>query len=50
MKFKIHRTTILPVVLCRCKTWTLTLREDRILGKRELRKRVGPKRVLNETA
>ena len=25
---KIHRTVILPVVLYRCETWSLTLREE----------------------
>ena len=31
LKIKIHRIIILPVVLCGCKTWTLTLREERRL-------------------
>jgi hypothetical protein len=34
-----YRTRSLPVVLCRCKTWSLTLRE-------ELRLRVFENRVL----
>ena len=28
LKIKIHRTIILPVVLCGCETWSLTLREE----------------------
>jgi len=28
IKIKIYRTIILPVVLCGCKTWYLTLREE----------------------
>jgi hypothetical protein len=28
-KIKIYRTIILPVVLCGCETWYLTLREER---------------------
>jgi len=28
LKIKIHRTIILPVVLFRCETWSLTLREE----------------------
>jgi hypothetical protein len=31
LKIKIYRTTILPVVLCGCETWSLTLREKRRL-------------------
>jgi len=31
IKIKIHRTVILPVVLCGCETWSLTLREERKL-------------------
>jgi len=30
-KDKIYRTIILPVVLCGCETWSLTLREERKL-------------------
>jgi len=47
LKIKIYRTIILPVVLCGCETWSLTLREERRLGvfeKRVLRRIVGPKR------
>ena len=29
LKIKIYRTTILPVVLYGCETWSLTLREER---------------------
>jgi hypothetical protein len=28
VKFKIYRNIILPVVLCGCKTWSLTLSEE----------------------
>jgi hypothetical protein len=31
LKVKIHKTKILPVVLYGCETWSLTLREGRIL-------------------
>jgi hypothetical protein len=31
MKVKIHRTAILPFVLCGCETWSVTLREERRL-------------------
>ena len=27
VKIKLYRTTVLPVVLCGCDTWSLTLRE-----------------------
>ena len=27
LKIKVYRTIILPVVLCWCETWSLTLRE-----------------------
>jgi len=30
-KFQIYRTIILPIVLCGCETWSLTLREERRL-------------------
>ena len=29
LKIKIHRTIIVPVVLCGCETWSLTLRKER---------------------
>ena len=44
---KIYRTIILPVVLCGCETWSLTLREDRKLRVFEdmmLRRIFGPRR------
>jgi len=31
LKIKLYRTMILPVVLYGCKTWSLTLREERKL-------------------
>jgi len=42
LKIKIHRTIILHVVVYECKTWFLTLREERRL--RVLRRIFGPKR------
>jgi len=47
LKIKIYRTIILPVVLYRCETWSLTLREERrlrVFGNRVLRRLFGPKR------
>ena len=41
IKIKIYRTVSLPVVLYRCETWSLTLREERRL-------RVFENRVLRE--
>jgi len=46
IKTKIHRTIILPVVLCGCETWSLTLREEhrlRVLENRVMRRIFGPK-------
>ena len=46
MEIKIHRNMILPVVLYRCKTLSLTLRGQRRLGvfeNRVLRRIFGPK-------
>ena len=46
LKIKICRTITLPVVLCGCETWSLTLREDRrlrVFENRVLRRIVGPK-------
>jgi hypothetical protein len=43
----IYRTVILPVVLCGCETWSLTLREERrlrVFENRVLRRIFGPKR------
>ena len=47
LKIKIYRTIILPVVLCGCETWSLTLREERKLRVFEnmvLRRIFGPRR------
>jgi hypothetical protein len=44
---KIYRTIILPVVLCGCETWSLTLRDERrlrVFENRVLRIVFGPKR------
>ena len=41
------RTVILPVFLCGCETWSVTLREERrlrVFENRVLRKIFGPKR------
>jgi len=47
LKMKIYRTVILPVVLCGCETWSLTLREERrlrVFENRVLRGIFGAKR------
>jgi hypothetical protein len=47
IKIRIYRCIILPVVLCGCETWSLTLREEHKLGvfkMKVLRKILGPKR------
>jgi hypothetical protein len=47
LKIKIYRTIILPVVLYGCKTWSLTLRDERrlrVFENRLLRRVFGPKR------
>jgi hypothetical protein len=47
IKVKIYGTIILPVVLYGCKTWSLTLREERwlrVFENRVLRRVFGPKR------
>jgi hypothetical protein len=47
LKIKIHRTIMLPVVLCGCENWSLTLREERRLRmfeNRVPRRIFGPKR------
>jgi len=47
LKIKIHRTIIMPVVLCGCETWSLTLKEERrlrVFDNRALRGMFGPKR------
>jgi hypothetical protein len=45
-KDKIYTTVIFPLVLCRCETWSLALREEqrlRVLKNRVLRKTLGPR-------
>jgi hypothetical protein len=47
IKVKIYKTIILPVVLCGCETWSLTLREEgrlRVFENRVLRRIFGPMR------
>jgi hypothetical protein len=47
LNIKMYRTIILPVVLCGCEAWSLTLREERRLKEfenRVLRRVSGPKR------
>jgi hypothetical protein len=47
LKIGMHKTTILPVVLYGCETWSLTLREEhrrRVFENRVLRRIFGPKR------
>jgi len=47
IKIKIYRNIILPVVVYRCETWSLTFREERRLRmfeNRVLRRIFGPKR------
>jgi len=47
IKIKIHKNQILPVVLYRCETWFLTLKEEQILRVFEntvLRRIFGPRR------
>ena len=47
INIKIYRTINLPVVLYRCETWLLTLREEyrlRVFENRVLRRIFGPKR------
>jgi hypothetical protein len=43
-QIKIYRAIILPVVLYGFETWSLTLREERRLGDRMLRRIFGPKK------
>jgi hypothetical protein len=46
VKLRIYKTIILPVVLCGCKTWFLTLREEHrltVFENRVLRRIFGPK-------
>ena len=47
VNIKIYRTIILPVVLYRCETWSLTLREEhrlRVFENRALRRIFGARR------
>jgi len=47
LKIKIYRTIILPVVVYRCETWSLTLREERklrVIENMVLRRIFGPRR------
>jgi len=47
LKIKAYRTIILPVVLCGCETWSLTLREERrfrVFENRVLRRIFGSRR------
>jgi hypothetical protein len=47
LKIRIYRTIILPVVLYRCETWSLTLKEERrlrVFENRVLRRIFRPKR------
>jgi hypothetical protein len=47
VRVKIYKTIILPVVLCGCETWSLTLREEhklRVFENRVLRRIFGPNR------
>ena len=47
IKIKIYRTIILPVVLYRYETWSLTLREEsrlKVFENKVLRRIYGPKR------
>jgi hypothetical protein len=47
LKIKIYRTIILPMVLCGCEAWSLTLKEERrlrVFENRVLRRVFGPKR------
>jgi hypothetical protein len=47
LKIKIYKTVILPVVLCECETWFLTLGEEhrlRVFENGVLRRIFGPKR------
>jgi hypothetical protein len=49
LKVKIYKTIILPVILYRCETWSLTLKEEhrlRVFENRVLRRIFGPMRVV----
>jgi hypothetical protein len=48
VKVKMYKTIILPVVLCGCETWCVTLRDEhilRVLENRLLRRIFGPNRA-----
>jgi hypothetical protein len=48
VKTAIYKTTVLPVVLYGCETWSLILSEEhrlRVFENRELRKIFGPKSI-----
>jgi hypothetical protein len=48
MEIRIYKTTIFPLAVYGCETWSLTLREERRLGvfeNRVLKRVIGPKRV-----
>jgi hypothetical protein len=48
IKFKIHKTIILPLVLYGCENWSIKLRKEehrlRVFDNRVLRRIFGPKR------
>ena len=47
LKIKINKSITLPVILCGCETWSLSLREElrlRVSENRVLRRIFGPKR------
>jgi hypothetical protein len=47
VKVKMYRVVILPVILCECETWSLTLTEEhrpRVFENKVLRKVFGPKK------
>jgi hypothetical protein len=47
LKTRIYKTTILPVILYGCETWSLTLREEhrlRVFENKVLRRIFAPKR------
>ena len=47
VKMKICRLIILPIILCECETWSLTLRDKcrlRVFVNRVLRRVFGPER------
>jgi hypothetical protein len=47
IEVRIYKTIIFPVILCGCKSWSLTLREEHrlhVFENRVLRRIFGPKR------